>query len=162
MSDFLLKMREFIREKWVPNFEYVVNDAADIPWAKLNKRLNQCKVAVISTGGFYQKADHPFDAENPAGDPSYRSIPKTATRADLAIAHTHYDHKYVNEDLNVALPLEIFRQYERRGIIGELAETNYSFMGYIPVAGELINTTAPEVAERLAAAGVDAVFLAPT
>lgn len=57
MSDFLLEMREFIREKWVPDFEYVVNDAADIPWAKLNKRLNQCKIAVISTGGFYQKAE---------------------------------------------------------------------------------------------------------
>ena len=52
MSDFLLKLREFIRGKWVPDSEYVVNDAARVPWAKLNKRLNQCKIS----GGFYQKA----------------------------------------------------------------------------------------------------------
>lgn len=126
MADFLRKMRDVIREKWVPDFEYAVNDVANIPWAKLNNDLSQCKLAVISTGGF------------------------------------HYDHKYVNEDLNVALPLEIFRQFERESLIRELAETNYSFMGYIPVTGELINTTAPEVAERLAAARVEAVFLAPT
>ncbi len=162
MPDFLRKMRDVIREKWVPDFEYAVNDVANIPWAKLNKDLSQCKVAVISTGGFHLKDDLPFAAENPAGDPSYRAIPKTATRAGMSISHTHYDHKYVNEDLNVALPLEIFRQFERESIIRELAETNYSFMGYIPVTGELINTTAPEVAERLAAARVEAVFLAPT
>lgn len=162
MSEQLEKMRAFIRQKWVPGFEYVINSPDDIPWAPVRKKLSECKVAVISSGGFHLKNDPPFDADNPHGDPTYRVIPSTATGDQLGIAHTHYDHKYVDEDLNVAFPLAILRQLEREGIIGKLAQNNYSFMGYIPVTDRLINSTAPEVAGRLAADGVDAVLLIPT
>ncbi len=158
----LERIRSTVRAGAVPDFEYVVNDATDIPWAKLDKPLNLCKVAVISTGGFHVKSDPPFDTANPLGDTSYRAIPKGAIRADLTISHTHYDHHYADADLNVAFPLEIFRDLEGRGVIGGLAQTNYSFMGYIPVADALIKETAPEVAGKLASAGVDAAFLAPT
>lgn len=162
MSEKLARMRELIRQKWVPDFEYVINSQDDIPWAPMRKRLSDCRVALISTGGFHLKNDPPFDADNPYGDPTYRVIPSAATRDDLGIAHTHYDHKYVNEDLNVAFPLAIFRQLEQEGIIGRLAENNYSFMGYLPVTDRLVNSTAPEVAGRLVADEVDAVLLVPT
>lgn len=162
MSEKLARMRELIRQKWVPDFEYVINSQDDIPWTPMRKRLSDCRVALISTGGFHLKNDPPFDADNPYGDPTYRVIPPAATRDDLGIAHTHYDHKYVNEDLNVAFPLAIFRQLEQEGIIGRLAENNYSFMGYLPVTDRLVNSTAPEVAGRLVADEADAVLLVPT
>lgn len=162
VSERLHKLREVIKKKWVPDFDYVTSRSDDIPWAPMRKSLRECKVAVISTGGFHLRSDEPFDADNPYGDPTYRVISATATRDQLGIAHTHYDHKYVNEDLNVAFPLAIFRELEREGVIGRLAENNYSFMGYLPVPDRLINVTAPEVAGRLAADGVDAALLVPT
>ncbi|TAK35586.1 MAG: hypothetical protein EPO21_05620 [Chloroflexota bacterium] len=52
-------------------------------------------------------------------------------------------------------------ELEERGIIGQLAVTNYSFMGYIPEPMHLVSDTAPEVAQDLREDGVDAVFLNP-
>lgn len=162
MSEMLDKMREFIRQTWVPDFEYVINATDDIPWAPMEKKLSECRVAVISSGGFHLKSDPPFDVDNPCGDPTYRVIPSSATREQLGIAHTHYTHEYVDQDLNVAFPLAIFREMDQEGTIGGLAPNNYSFMGYIPVTEKLVNSTATEVAKRLAADEVDAVFIAPT
>lgn len=160
-SEKLAKMREAIRQKWVPDFEYVTPEPGDIPWSPWDKDLSKSTVAVVSTGGFYLAGDQPFDADNPRGDASYREVPSSAGKEDLLIAHTHYDHRYVNQDLNVGLPLELLREFTRKGLIGRLAETVYTFMGYIPAADRLVRETAPEVARKLLDQQVDAVLLIP-
>ncbi|MBI2861927.1 MAG: hypothetical protein HYX89_03810, partial [Chloroflexi bacterium] len=48
------------------------------------------------------------------------------------------------------------------GVIGEFAEVNYGFMGFIPKPQGLIEETAPEVARRLKEAKVDAVIIGTT
>jgi hypothetical protein len=52
-------------------------------------------------------------------------------------------------------------ELEAAGIVGAVAETNYSFMGYQPDTREWSETYGPEVARRLTAEGVDAVLLTP-
>ena len=64
-------------------------------------------------------------------------------------------------DLNVALPLDHFLRLAEQGAIGRLYPWMYSFMGYLPQSRQLVTETAPAVARRLAADGVDAVFLTP-
>ena len=59
-------------------------------------------------------------------------------------------------------PLDRFIELEREGVIGELAEDNYSFMGFIQRPDLLMTETAPEVARRLKADGVQAVVLTST
>ena len=48
-----------------------------------------------------------------------------------------------------------------RGEIGVVAPHHYSFMGSIAGPRKLIRETAPEVARRLVADGVDVVLLTP-
>ena len=58
--------------------------------------------------------------------------------------------------------MDIFKELEKDGIIGKIANTNYSFMGYIQKPDLLTETTAREVAQNLKADNVDAVVLTST
>lgn len=155
----LAKAREFVRQKFDPCFEYSVNHF--VPWTPLAKPLSQCRVALVSSAGVHSKDDQPFDADNPLGDCTFREIPSSAAPGDLAIAHSHYDHRYADEDLNCVFPLWRLGELATFGTIGELAAVNYSFMGFIPEPLALVADTAPRVARDLRQAGVDAVFLNP-
>jgi D-proline reductase (dithiol) PrdB len=143
-----------------PNFAWVIHDAA--PWSPLSKPLEQSTIALVSTCGLYRlDTQVPFDACNDLGDPSFREIHVDTPRDRLRIAHSHYDHTQVAADLNVALPLDHFLRLAEQGVIGRLYPWMHSFMGYLPQTHQLANETAPAVARRLAADGVDAVFLTP-
>jgi D-proline reductase (dithiol) PrdB len=143
-----------------PNFAWVIHNAA--PWSPLKRPLQQSTVALISTCGLYRlDTQVPFDAWNDLGDPSFREIHVDTPRDRLRIAHSHYDHTQLAADVNVAVPLDPFRRLVQEGAVGRLYPWVYSFMGYLPEPRQLMVQTAPVVARRLAADGVDAVFLTP-
>jgi len=149
-----------IRQRWYPCFSWVVNDTT--PWTPFAKPLSQATVALLSTCGVYQLDAHaPFDAWNDMGDPSFRAIHVDTPANRLRIAHSHYDHKHVAADINVALPVQHFQQLVVDGVIARLHPWTHSFMGYLPEPRQLIAETAPQVARRLAGEGVDAAFLTP-
>ena len=56
---------------------------------------------------------------------------------------------------------EIERKLAERGVIGSVAPRNYGLMGYIPQVNRLISGTGPEMADALAADGVDICLLSP-
>lgn len=97
------------------------------------------------------------------GDPTFRAIDGTRPFSDLMITHDYYDHADADRDMNIVFPLERLRELQREGIIGRVADTHYGFMGHIlgPHLQTLVNDTAPEVAGRLKAEGVDTVMLTP-
>lgn len=134
------------------------------PWAHLSVPVNKAKVALVTTGGFYLDTQEPYETDGPErqGDWSFRAIPKSMPRDRIKIAHLHYDLSGPREDLNCVYPLDRFMDLEKDGVIGELAETNYSFMGFIQRPDLLMSETAPEVARRLKADGVQAVVLTST
>lgn len=143
-----------------PNFAWVIHDAA--PWSLLTKPLAQSTIALVSTCGLYRlDTQAPFDAWNDLGDPSFREIHVDTPRDRLRIAHSHYDHTQLAADLNVALPVDCLVRLVEQGALGRLYPWMYSFMGYLPQTHQLVSETAPAVARRLAADGVDAVFLTP-
>ena len=60
-------------------------------------------------------------------------------------------------------PLDRIREFVRRGEVGSLAETYYSFMGaQRPPYEMLLHDSGPEVARRLRADRVEVVFLTGT
>lgn len=129
------------------------------PWTPLSKPLSQCRVAIVTTGGVYVEGDEPFNVD---GDISFRLLPKETPPDRFRIAHTHYDTSGVLDDVDTVFPVNVLKDLEAEGVIGCLADINYGFMGFIPRPEGLIAETAPVVARRLKADGVDAVLIPTT
>ena len=140
--------------------------AREIPWTPLTKPLNACTVAIISTAAVALKTDKPFDQQgerdNPWwGDPTYRTVPHTATEKDVNVYHLHIETSFAEQDLNCIFPLQRLLALEEAGEIGRSAPTHYSFMGYILDTQELIGETTPAIIKQLQAEAVDVVLLIP-
>ncbi len=142
---------------------YQPDESKDIPWTPVRKHLNDSVLAVVTTAGVHHRGQRPFDMTDPNGDPSFRAIDLRRPVTDLMITHDYYDHSDADRDINIVFPVERLREFEREGILGKLADIHYGFMGHIlgSCIETLVNNTAPEVAERLKAAGIDAVLLTP-
>ena len=129
-----------------------------MPWATLEKPLSQSRVGLVTTGGVFVEGQTPFER----GDFSSREISRDISKEDLRIFHPGYDHGSAEADINCIFPLDRFKELEQEKVIGELAQTHYSFMGLINQPEGLINETAPDVGRYFKEAGVDLVFLAST
>lgn len=137
-----------------------------VPWTPLPRPLGEATVALVSTAGLSMLADPPFDAEgerqNPWwGDPSYRVIPRTATEADIVASHLHIETAYLQQDLDVALPLRRLAEAEAEGRVGRVAPSHYSFMGYLLDPTEFLERSVPAMIERMRAEAVDAAVFVP-
>jgi D-proline reductase (dithiol) PrdB len=141
---------------------YSPPDSTTIPWTGVTKPLNETKWAVVTTAGVHHIRQKPFDMNDPNGDPSYRAL-ETKDSMEWMITHDYYDHSGADKDKNIVFPIDRLKEFESEGLIGALADTNYSFMGHITGdhIDSLINTIAPEVAAKLKADGADAVLLTP-
>lgn len=138
----------------------------DIPWTALEKPLGDVTFSLMTSAGISLKSDPPFDMERERreptwGDPTHRRIPRGTREEDVAVNHLHINTSYIQQDLNVILPLDRFREMEQEGRIGRLAPTSYSFYGYQPDPRTLLEATMPQVAARMQAEGVEAVLLTP-
>lgn len=126
--------------------------------------LSACRVALVTSAAFYLPEQEPFDEGLRGGDFSYRVIPtRNADLGRLRIGHRSeaFDHAGIEQDFNLALPVDRFHELEAEGVIGELHGEALSFMGSITAPGRLTKITAPEAAARLAEAGVQVAFLCP-
>ena len=145
---------------------YVDTSAEEIPWTPLKKKASECRVAMISSGGFYCGEDKPFDLERERreplwGDPSFREVPRNVRQEDIRASHLHYNNDHALEDINCMFPLHALEDLLAEGAIGDIAPYHLSLMGYQPCLGTLINKTAPRMAERLQEMDVDLTFLSP-
>ncbi|MCB1019781.1 MAG: hypothetical protein KDC27_07620 [Acidobacteria bacterium] len=133
------------------------------PGVRLTKPLEQARVAVVTTAALYGPEHEPFDEGFKGGDYTYREIAREADLTSLRIGHRSdaFDSAGLEQDANVALPLDRLAEMARDGRIGEVAPRHFSFMGSIPAPARLTRETAPEAAEKLRADGVDAVLLTP-
>jgi D-proline reductase (dithiol) PrdB len=144
------------RERYAqfPPYKWVVN--TDAPWAPLDKPIKDCRVALVSSGGFYVEGQEPF-GEN---DVSYRLIPRDTRVADLHIYHHGYRDDDADRDPNCVFPLDRLRELEASGVIGALADVAVSFvMTYSPRRD--IGERGPKVAAELEQHGVDAALCVP-
>jgi D-proline reductase (dithiol) PrdB len=138
-----------------------------IPWAPLRKPLAQSAVALVSSAGIALRSDKPFDQEgerkNPWwGDPSFRVVPHGTKAEDVRLYHMHIDTRFGEEDLDVVLPAQRLAELTREGVVGGVARSHYSIMGYILRPQELEEVTAPAIAAGMKQEGVDAAVLVPS
>lgn len=145
---------------------YVDTSGEDIPWTEPAKKVSECRVALISSGGLYQKDDQPFDLEREKreplwGDPSFREIPRGIAQEDIRAAHLHYENRHPLQDYNCMLPLARLEDLLEEGVIGDIADFHLTFMGYQPRLGTFIRETIPRVVQRLHEMKVDLALLSP-
>jgi D-proline reductase (dithiol) PrdB len=138
-----------------------------IPWTPVTKPLARSRVALLTTAGLSMRGDAPFDMESERrrptwGDPSYRRIRSGATAADVEVSHLHIETSFIQRDLNVALPLDRLRELVAEGVVGAMAPTHYSTMGYQGSSTKVLEIeTAPAIAAAMKSEEVDCALLAP-
>lgn len=134
-----------------------------VPWTPLAKRLTGCRVALVSSAALTLPDQEPFDGSVRGGDPTFRTVPAEADVPTLRESHRSraFDHAGVEEDPNLAFPLDRLHELAAAGRIGSVAPRHLSFMGSITAPGRLLRETAPEAAGILLADRVDAALLVP-
>lgn len=156
LSEFSLPVRLFLKA-------YRWRRIDPVPWTPLRKPLSQCRLAVVSSAGFVLPGQPPFDASVLGGDPSFRAIPADADVTQFMDTHRSqsFDHTGMDQDPNLAFPLDRVRELARSGRIGSAAPRHLSFMGSITAPGRLVRDTAPPAARWLVEDQVDVALLVP-
>jgi D-proline reductase (dithiol) PrdB len=125
--------------------------------------LSQSRLLLITSAGAYLPATQgSFDAENDLGDYTIRRFPVTTAPAQIAFAHTHYDHTAVNADQQVLLPLGHLHDLVAEGVIGSLAPEVISFMGYQPDITQVLDETIPATLAAAKEMQAEAALLVPS
>ena len=132
-----------------------------VPLAPLRKPLSECRVAFLSTSGVQTKDSLPFDTVHPIGDLTFRRVPSDAKPEDLVIHQLKYPTSGADRDLNVIFPIERLQELVAEGVLGELAPSFYTFIGYNMDPVSLEATLAEEVAQALVNDEVDVALAAP-
>ncbi len=156
MAEFPLHVRLFMKG-------YRWRRIDPVSWAPLLKPLAECRVALVSSAGFVEPGQQPFDDSVRGGDVSFRDISSDIDPGALIDTHRSesFDHNGMRRDPNLAFPIDRLRELVRRQRIGSVNHSHLSFMGSITAPGRLVRDTAPEAARRLAADGVDVALLVP-
>ncbi len=133
------------------------------PGTRLSKPLNQARIALITTAGFFLPGQAPFGDSYRHDDCSFREIPWGTPVENLQIGQTSdaFDHSGIEADRNLTLPLDRLQELVEAGIVGESAPRHFSIMGSIIAPARLISHSGPEIARKLQEDAVDAVLLAP-
>lgn len=149
--------------KWLEAFQaYPFARFEEAPWAPAGVPLAASRVAMVTTGGLYLEGRQtPFEAGGCEGDWTARPLPRILRRDEVAIAHDHIPHGPAEADLNVIFPLDRLGELAADGVIGEVAPTHWSVMGYCPRAADLAEETAPAIAEAMVAEGVTHALVIP-
>ena len=127
------------------------------PWVR-GPALAERRVALVTTAGLHRRDDRHFSRRS--GD--YRVLPGELEGRDLIMSQgsVNFDRTGFQQDINVVFPIDRMRDLARDGVIHSLASDHYSFMGAgIDPYG--LEAPARQVAARLKADGVNAVFLTP-
>jgi len=156
----LRNVEVYLQKKFDKNFKFEDNRNNPIPLSKLKKDLSQTTVALVSSGGLYHQSDLAFDTDLNLGDTSFRMLKKDVSFEEVKIAHTHYDHKFALEDMNVVMPLDPLKALAAEKTIGQVADHHYSFSGFI-LDLDLFKRQINSISSQLKADGVDIVILGP-
>jgi D-proline reductase (dithiol) PrdB len=146
-------------------------DFPDAPFAPMRRPLREATVALFSSGAIYLDDQDPYYPAELTYEqavrevrkaterfPSLRVIPAETPEERLRVGHVAYDIRAAQKDINVIFPLTRFRELAQEGVIGALAERNYSYHGLTNIP-RLMQESAPQWAQMLKDDGVDAVFL---
>jgi len=143
--------------------EMVPTAFAPVPMPPSVKDLTKAKIMLITDGGLVPKGN-PDKIQNVAatrwGSYSIDGCDDLKGE-DYEISHGGYDAQFVRQDPDRLVPLDVMRQLEKEGVIGELYEEFLSTSG---LANPLSNTRrmGREMAAKAKQLGIDAIILTST
>jgi len=151
-----LKGEEFVTEYAMPYFDNVAPNSAI-------KDISKAKVALVTSGGIVPKGNPDHIESSSASKYGKYDI---AGYNDLTVethetAHGGYDPVYANDDSDRVLPVDVLRDLEKEGVIGELHRYFYTTTGNGTSVGNSKGFAA-KFAKELVTDGVDAVILTST
>ncbi len=125
--------------------------------------LSKAKIAIVTSGGIVplNNPDH-IESSNATKFGWYSiSGMDSLTKDDFMTIHGGYDRQFVLEDPNLVIPLDVLREKEKAGEIGEI----YPLFASTTGTGTATNSSAQfgrEIGSKLTSDGVDAVMLTST
>jgi len=136
---------------------------APVPMPPSVKDLRKAKVMLITDGGLVPKGN-PDKIQGVAATRwgSYKIEGCDDLKGeDYEISHGGYDPQFVRQDPDRLVPLDVMRELEREGVIGELYDEFFSTSG---LANPLSNTRrmGREMAAKAKQLGIDAIILTST
>jgi len=143
--------------------EMVPTAFAPVPMPPSVKDLTKAKIMLITDGGLVPKGN-PDRIQNLAatrwGSYSVDGCDDLKGE-DYEISHGGYDAQFVKQDPDRLVPLDVMRQLEKEGVIGELYDEFLSTSG---LANPLSNTRrmGREMAAKAKQLGIDAIILTST
>jgi len=148
--------KPFVTEYPMPVFDHVAPAAA-------LKDLKKAKIAVVTSGGIVPKGN-PDHIESSSAS-KYGKYDLTGfdylTDETHETAHGGYDPCYANSNPNRVLPVDVLRDLEKEGVIGELHKYFYTTVGNCTSVGNAVKFS-KEYAQELLADGVDGVIMTST
>ena len=134
-----------------------------VPWAPLRKPLAESRLGVVSSAGLSVPGQEAFDTKAKGGDITFREIPAEIDPAELLENHRSqsWDHRGVEQDKNLAFPIERARELVTSGRIGSLSSRFISVMGSITAPGRFVRDSLPRIADIFEREEVDVALLVP-
>jgi len=151
-----MKGEEFKTEYPMPDFDNVAPNPAV-------KDMSKAKVALVTSGGIVPKGnpDHiESSSASKYGEYDLEGV-FDLTSETHETAHGGYDPVYANENADRVLPVDVLRDLEKEGVIGELHRYFYTTVGNGTSVANA-KAFAAEFSNKLVADGVDAVILTST
>ena len=151
-----LKGDEFVTEYPMPVFDRVAPNPAI-------KDITKAKIALVTSGGIvpHGNPDH-IESSSASKFGKYDISGVTDLKeGEWETAHGGHDPVYANMDADRVLPVDVLRDLEKEGKIGELHRYYYSTVGN-GTAVASSKAFAEEFSKELIADGVDAVILTST
>jgi len=127
------------------------------------KAMNKARIALVTSGGIVPKGNPDrIESSNALRYGEYDIAGVNDLTSDtFETAHGGYDPTYANEDPDRVLPVDVLRDMEKAGEIGELYHLFYSTVGN-GTAVASAKKFAAEIGEKLKAAHVNGVILTST
>ena len=130
-----------------------------VPFTPFERELSKSTIAIVTAGGVHLKDQEAFKISDELGDLTYREIPSDVDSGDLMVSHHHYDHRDADEDINVVFPIDVLRDLQADGFIGEIAKKHIGY-GYSQQLKAMYEGTAREIANDIdKSSRADAVVL---
>lgn len=133
--------RQFVRDVvGVADFGWVSFDHPS-PRNPLTVPLAEATVTLISTAGAH------LPDERPLGAGGHASL--VPSDADVQLSHVGYDTEAAMQDPDVVYPVRTLQRLADEGVIGALAPTVISTMGFVPNGQRLFERAVPSAIERI-------------
>jgi len=151
-----IRGEEFKTEFKMPDFDRV---APNPPVVDITK----AKIALVTSGGIVPKGNPDKIESSSASKFGKYSIEGVddLTSETFETAHGGYDPVYANKDADRVLPVDVLRELEREGKIGELHKYYYATVGNGTAVANA-KKFGQQIARELIADGVQAVILTST